>query len=229
MKALLKVLTFTAILAVLLATQSPKSVYAAGQPCCAEGLRYCAPQNHCQSGTVCSAVPPGSPIACSSSETCIATVLDPQGICIASSVPNCDCNGDPDCGPGNTCDEGTSSGCTPFNGKYGLCIPLGGSSGGGGTLPPPAGEIDLGIFKISTDPTAMAEGFLDFGIVIGTLLAILFIIIGGYGVATSGGNPENLEKAKKQITAAVAGLLFILMSVAILNIIGVSVLGIGTF
>jgi len=56
-------------------------------------------------------------------------------------------------------------------------------------------------------------------------LAVLFLILGGIGVATSGGNPDNLEKAKKQITAAVAGLLFILMSVLILDIIGVSILG----
>lgn len=160
---------------------------------------------------------------------------DPAGACVDGVLtccvpkggkPNCDCNSDPECGPGYTCDEGGSAGCTPFNGKEGLCKPSGGSSGGGGTLPPPAGEIDLGIFKISTNPKAMAQGFLDFGIKIGTLLAILFIIIGGYGVATSGGNADNLEKAKKQITAAVAGLIFILLSVAILNIIGVEVIGI---
>ena len=54
----------------------------------------------------------------------------------------------------------------------------------------------------------------------GALISILFVIIGGYGVATSAGNPENLEKAKGQITAAVTGLLFILLSGIILRTIG---------
>jgi len=55
------------------------------------------------------------------------------------------------------------------------------------------------------------------------------LIVGGFGVATSAGNPDSLEKAKKQITAAVAGLLFILMSVLILNIIGGEIIGIDFF
>ncbi|MEX0888183.1 MAG: hypothetical protein WDZ67_02300, partial [Patescibacteria group bacterium] len=76
-----------------------------------------------------------------------------------------------------------------------------------------------------TDPSDLAEWALNWGIGLGTLLAVLFVIIGGFGVATSAGDPENLEKAKKQITAAISGLLFILLSALILDTIGVSIFG----
>ena len=86
--------------------------------------------------------------------------------------------------------------------------------------------VEIGIGPcIPTDPVEFAQRALEIGMGVGTLLAVLFLILGGIGVATSGGNPDNLEKAKKQITAAVAGLLFILLSVLILDIIGVSILG----
>ena len=65
-----------------------------------------------------------------------------------------------------------------------------------------------------------------FFLILFIIIPILFIIIGGYGVATSAGDPERLEAAKQRITAAVAGLLFILLSVLILRIIGEEVIGI---
>ena len=92
------------------------------------------------------------------------------------------------------------------------------------------GEVNIAdIVCLSPDPVALAGDILNIGIVFGTLLATLFLIIGGFGVATSGGNPEALEKAKETITSAIAGLLFILMSVFILSIIGGGVIGIDFF
>lgn len=82
---------------------------------------------------------------------------------------------------------------------------------------------------IPTNPKEFAGWILGLGIGLGTLLAVVFLVIGGVGVATSAGDPENLEKAKKQITAAVAGLLFILLSVLILNTIGGGIIGIPFF
>ncbi|GEM_PF-4009100 len=92
----------------------------------------------------------------------------------------------------------------------------------GNQFPTPLGCVEL---------TAAGFGawILRLGISLGTLLAVLLLIIGGYGVATSAGNPENLEKAKSQITAAIAGLLFILLSVLILNTIGGGIIGIPFF
>ena len=79
---------------------------------------------------------------------------------------------------------------------------------------------------IPTSAGGFAQWFLNLGIGIGILLALLFIILGGYDVLTSAGNPDQLDEGKQKITAAVAGLLFILLSVLILTTIGVEVLGI---
>jgi len=81
---------------------------------------------------------------------------------------------------------------------------------------------------VSTDISDFAQKVLQFGYGIGTMIAILFLIIGGFGVTTSAGDPEKLEKAKMQITSAVEGLLFILLSVTILHIIGVDIIGVGS-
>jgi hypothetical protein len=100
----------------------------------------------------------------------------------------------------------------------------GADDGGGGETA--SGCVDIGFICLHTDPAGLAGDVLDLGIGIGTLLAVLFLVIGGFGVATSAGNPENLEKAKETITAAVSGLLFILLSVLILSIIGKDIIGI---
>ena len=93
----------------------------------------------------------------------------------------------------------------------------------------PGTEVELPVFGcIPVTVSDFAGRVLNLGIGLGTLLAVLFLVIGGFGVATSAGNPDNLEKAKGQITAAVAGLVFILLSVMILNIIGETI-GIGNF
>lgn len=86
-------------------------------------------------------------------------------------------------------------------------------------LPEQKDCVNIGLTCIPTDPKLLAGRVLGWGAGLGMLLAILFIIVGGFRVATSAGNPENLENAKKQITAAVAGLVFILLSSLILKAI----------
>jgi hypothetical protein len=41
---------------------------------------------------------------------------------------------------------------------------------------------------------------------------------------TSQGKPEALQDAREQLTAAIVGLIFVILSFAILNIIGVNIL-----
>ena len=48
-----------------------------------------------------------------------------------------------------------------------------------------------------------------------TLIAVVFIIWGGFMWLTAGGNEERVEKAKQTITAAVIGLIVILLAWAI--------------
>jgi len=55
-------------------------------------------------------------------------------------------------------------------------------------------------------------------------IAIILIIISGYKLMVSRGNPEQIQGAREQFTAAIVGLLFIILSLVILQVIGVDIL-----
>lgn len=91
-------------------------------------------------------------------------------------------------------------------------------------------RIDTGLgFPIPTDPLGFVKTL--FGIVLSLSggIALLLIITSGYQLMTSQGNPEKVQAAKETITSAIAGLLFIIFSLAILQIIGVDILRIPGF
>ncbi len=50
-------------------------------------------------------------------------------------------------------------------------------------------------------------------------IAVVFVIIGGYYYITSGGNEEQSEKGKKTLINAVIGIIVIVLSYAIINVI----------
>ncbi len=53
-----------------------------------------------------------------------------------------------------------------------------------------------------------------------TIIAGLFIIVlAGYKILTSQGNPQELETGKENLTSAIIGLIFVLMAVSILRVI----------
>lgn len=104
--------------------------------------------------------------------------------------------------------------------------------------PPPCKDFDdngkcerifTGLGNISTKP----EGFIKsiFGIVLSLAggIALILIIVSGYQMMTSQGNPEKLQGAKETLTSAVVGLLFIIFSMVILQVIGVDILKIPGF
>jgi hypothetical protein len=49
-------------------------------------------------------------------------------------------------------------------------------------------------------------------------ISLLILILGGIFYVTSGSSPENQEKAKKVVTAALFGLILVLVSYALVNI-----------
>lgn len=59
--------------------------------------------------------------------------------------------------------------------------------------------------------------------------AVLLIIFSGYQLSISQGNPEKVKEARERLTAAIVGLLFIIFSAVILEIIGVNILQLGGF
>ena len=83
---------------------------------------------------------------------------------------------------------------------------------------------DTALGKISTNVSGFSKSL--FGIVLGISggIAVILIILSGYKLMTSRGNPEQLQQAKEQLTAAIVGLLFIIFSLVILQSIGVDIL-----
>jgi hypothetical protein len=90
-------------------------------------------------------------------------------------------------------------------------------------------EIPTGIGCIPTDPTELVLKILEIAVGVAGGIALLSVIFGGFKVLTSGGNPDAINEGKGMITNAIAGLVLILFSVAILNIIGFDILGIPFF
>ena len=83
---------------------------------------------------------------------------------------------------------------------------------------------------IPTDISAVLKDYIFvYGIGIAGGIAFLLILFGGFTIMTSAGNPENMAKGKEMITSAIAGLLIIIFSVAILRLIGVDILKIPGF
>ncbi|MCL4353726.1 pilin [Patescibacteria group bacterium] len=60
-------------------------------------------------------------------------------------------------------------------------------------------------------------------------IAIILIIVSGYNLMFSQGNPEKVQGAKETLTSAIVGLLFIILSLVILQVIGVDILKIPGF
>jgi len=60
----------------------------------------------------------------------------------------------------------------------------------------------------------------------GLMLGIFYIIISGYKLMVSQGNPQQTQDAQEQLTAAILGIIFILLSVTILRVILGKVMGI---
>ncbi len=82
---------------------------------------------------------------------------------------------------------------------------------------------------ITTDPKQFIPRLLEFATGIAGGIAFLLIIFGGFGIMTSSGNPEKLNAGKELVSSAIAGLLLIIFSLFILQLIGYNILGIPGF
>lgn len=88
---------------------------------------------------------------------------------------------------------------------------------------------DTALGEISTDPASFIKSIFGILLSLAGGVALLLIIISGYRLMTSQGNPEKVQAAREQLTSAIVGLLFIIFSLAILTIIGVDILRIPGF
>lgn len=96
---------------------------------------------------------------------------------------------------------------------------------------PPEGRrgILTALGCIPTDPKAFIEKSLPVAFGASGGVAFLLMIMGAFQMITSAGNPDNVKKGREQFNSAIIGLLFILFSVLILQIVGFNILNIPGF
>lgn len=89
-------------------------------------------------------------------------------------------------------------------------------------------EIETAIGCISTKADASGGFFssiIRIAVGLGGGLALVLMLYGVFIVTTSAGIPDKLKEGGEIITSAVAGLVFVLLSVFLLNLIGINILG----
>ena len=98
------------------------------------------------------------------------------------------------------------------------------------TNDPSSGEIATAIGCIPFGNTQdLATFFLVWGLGVGGGIALILIVVAGYMVTTSSGNPQRLQAGKELLTAAITGLVMLLFAVYILRVVGVQILRIPGF
>ena len=126
--------------------------------------------------------------------------------------------------------------------------PNGGTTGISGTIngipavtppPPPCAPghltkngcsaVDSALGLVPTDLQGFVKIFFSIVLTLSGALAVILIIISGYRLMSSQGNPEKLQGAREQLTAAIVGLLFVIFCLFILQVIGVDILGLPGF
>lgn len=119
-------------------------------------------------------------------------------------------------------------GCrTPQAAAYDTCVHPYASYAVNQRLPCGAdGNCPTAIGNITASAQGLVTGIFKILLLLGGTIALILIIISGYRLMTSRGNPEHVQGAREQLTAAIVGLLFIIFSFVILQFIGVDILGI---
>lgn len=157
---------------------------------------------------------------------------------IQAAVPNPDCvpkdpryaclniSHDPNLSRTLLCKSGTLEYCC--SSSRSACQTPGVSAGSGATINVRAGcasdSINTAIGCIPYKPSPFVEFFLKwfFGVVGG--IAFLLIISAGYQIMTAQGDPQKMASGREVLTAAISGLIFIVFSVFLLNLIGYHIL-----
>lgn len=90
-------------------------------------------------------------------------------------------------------------------------------------------SVQTAIGCISTTPEGLVKDILRFSTGIGGGIAFLLMIFGAFRMITSQGNPQELKEGQEIFTNAIIGLLFIIFSVLLMQIIGVNILNLPGF
>ncbi len=78
---------------------------------------------------------------------------------------------------------------------------------------------------IPTQPKEMVQGILKFTSFAGGGIALILMILAALQMITAEGNPESIKTAQERFYSAIIGLLLIIFSVLLMQVIGVDILG----
>lgn len=81
-----------------------------------------------------------------------------------------------------------------------------------------------GSFDLPTDPSSFIEKFFTIFLGIAGGIALLSILLSGYKLLTSQGKPESIQQGREQLIAAIVGLIFIIFSFVIFQLVVVDIL-----
>lgn len=87
----------------------------------------------------------------------------------------------------------------------------------------------LGCISTNVESGGFINTLLQLAIGLGGIIALLLILGGVFIITTSAGIPDKLNQGKELITSAISGLLFIILSIFLLNLIGIKLLSIPGF
>jgi len=85
-------------------------------------------------------------------------------------------------------------------------------------------EFDTGLGIIGTDPMEFVKKVFSILLSLSGGVAMLIIIFSGYRYMTAAGDQAKLQGARETLTSAIVGLLFIVFSLVILEVVGVDIL-----
>lgn len=89
--------------------------------------------------------------------------------------------------------------------------------------------VNTAIGNISTEPAGFVRSIFSLVLGLSGGIALILIILAGYKLISSQGNPEKTTAARDQLVSAITGLLFIIVSFVLLQVIGVDILKIPGF
>ena len=198
---------------------------------------FSCPQGSGENGASQCCVPGSVPTPTSPVPTTYATCSSPHGICetVGSICPEGYTHAPEDDSACNT-NEICCSNNAPTPTSY--------TNSGSGSIPPNAlvtlptivcsnlnsngqqcDTIQTGVGPITTQAASFINSIFTIILSISGGIALILIIVSGYQLSLSSGNPEKVKEAQGMLTAAIVGFIFIIFSVAILQIIGVDILG----
>ncbi len=93
----------------------------------------------------------------------------------------------------------------------------------------PVKEIMTDFGCIPNDPVGFVAKFYGIGLGFIGLIGVLFLIIGGYHILISQGNPEQLNTGKSYITYAIIGMLLAIFGFVFIQVITSDILKIPGF